>query len=108
MAGARLRQGNGDSCGVRTHAQLPAVHLKSTPLATRANCPDDSGVAECTQRQISSLRAHGSTTCLAEAGAPAGAGIIHDILPRHSQETTADLRTPVCAIRFAVMALVGR
>ena len=25
------------SCGVRTHAQLPAVDLKSTPLATRAN-----------------------------------------------------------------------
>lgn len=25
------------SCGVRTHAQLPAVNLKSTPLATRAN-----------------------------------------------------------------------
>ena len=26
------------SCGVRTHAQLPAVDLKSTPLTTRANC----------------------------------------------------------------------
>ena len=25
------------SCGVRTHAQLPAVDLKSTPLTTRAN-----------------------------------------------------------------------
>ena len=25
------------SCGVRAHAQLPAVDLKSTPLATRAN-----------------------------------------------------------------------
>ena len=25
------------SCGVRTHAQLPAVDLKYTPLATRAN-----------------------------------------------------------------------
>ena len=25
------------SCGVRTHAQLSAVDLKSTPLATRAN-----------------------------------------------------------------------
>ena len=25
------------SCGVRTHAQLPAMDLKSTPLATRAN-----------------------------------------------------------------------
>jgi hypothetical protein len=27
------------SCGVRTHAQLPAVDLKSTPLTTRANLP---------------------------------------------------------------------
>ena len=27
------------SCGVRTHAQLPAVDLKSTPLTTRANWP---------------------------------------------------------------------
>ena len=26
------------SCGVRAHAQLPAVDLKSTPLTTRANC----------------------------------------------------------------------
>ena len=26
------------SCGVRTHALLPAVDLKSTPLTTRANC----------------------------------------------------------------------
>ena len=25
------------SCGVRTHAELPPVDLKSTPLATRAN-----------------------------------------------------------------------
>ena len=25
------------SCGVRAHAQLPAVDLKSTPLTTRAN-----------------------------------------------------------------------
>jgi len=25
------------SYGVRTHAQLPAVDLKSTPLTTRAN-----------------------------------------------------------------------
>ena len=25
------------SCGVRTHAQLPAMDLKSTPLTTRAN-----------------------------------------------------------------------
>ena len=28
---------NDASCGVRTHAQLPAVDLKSTPLTTRAN-----------------------------------------------------------------------
>ena len=27
------------SCGVRTHAQLPAMDLKSTPLTTRANRP---------------------------------------------------------------------
>ena len=36
---ARLRTGSikNVSCGVRTHAQLPAVDLKSTPLTTRAN-----------------------------------------------------------------------
>ena len=28
---------NSVSCGVRTHAQFPAVDLKSTPLTTRAN-----------------------------------------------------------------------
>ena len=27
-----------DSCGVRTHAELTPVDLKSTPLTTRANC----------------------------------------------------------------------
>ena len=27
------------SCGVRTHAQLPAVDLKSTPLTSQANWP---------------------------------------------------------------------
>ena len=31
------RKGKHVSCGVRTHAQLPAVDLKSTPLTTRAN-----------------------------------------------------------------------
>ena len=30
-------QRNSVSCGVRTHAQLPAVDLKSAPLTTRAN-----------------------------------------------------------------------
>ena len=34
----QLRKTNA-SCGVRTHAQLPAVDLKSTPLTTRANLP---------------------------------------------------------------------
>ena len=29
--------GTNVSCGVRAHAQLPAVDLKSTPLTTRAN-----------------------------------------------------------------------
>ena len=33
----QVRTGMYVSCGVRVHAQLPAVDLKSTPLTTRAN-----------------------------------------------------------------------
>ena len=33
----RGRRALSASCGVRTHAQLPAVDLKSTPLTSRAN-----------------------------------------------------------------------
>ena len=40
----QLRKTNA-SCGVRTHAQLPAVDLKSAPLATRANLPATNDLA---------------------------------------------------------------
>ena len=38
---------NNASCGVRTHAQLPAVDLKSTPLTTRANLLSASVARRC-------------------------------------------------------------
>ena len=37
VGGMELAPHRNVSCGVRTHAQLPAVDLKSTPLTTRAN-----------------------------------------------------------------------
>ena len=78
---------NNISAGVRTHAQSPAVDLKSTPLTTRANWRTAKTVRRCVQPGVYITR---GITIAVSGGLYVGMAVLQRRGPGLSIETCSD------------------